>query len=110
MHFNRYSLEFVHYLYLICTLFVPHWYTYIISRLGWQGKDKFSRYRVLGKIQIAEPVAGCHPGLVRNYLSPSVSDGVSSEIVFTLPRERMDLDTFQIHARYLLLDTVTGYR
>lgn len=53
---------------------------------------------------------GCHPGLMRNYLSQSVPDVPCSEMVFTVPRERMDLDTFQIHARYLLLDTVTGYR
>ena len=79
-------------------------------RLTLCGTEKFRRYRVLGKIQIAEPGAGCHPGLMRNYLSPSVPSGNSSEVVFTAPRDRMDLETFQIHARYLLLDTVTGYR
>lgn len=79
-------------------------------RLTLCGTDKFSRYRVLGKIQITEPGAGCHPGLMRNYLSQSVPDGSCSEIVFTMPRDRMDLETFQIHVRYLLLDTVTGYR
>lgn len=79
-------------------------------RLTLCGTDKFSRYRVLGKIQIAEPGAGCHPGLMRNYLSQSIPEGSCSEIVFILPRERMDLETFQIHARCLLLDTVTGYR
>lgn len=79
-------------------------------RLTLCGTDKFSRYRVLGKIQITEPGAGCHPGLMRNYLSQSVPDGSCSEIVFSVPRERMDLETFQIHVRYLLLDTVTGYR
>ena len=79
-------------------------------RLTLCGTEEFSRYRVLGKIQVAEPGAGCHPGLMRNYLSQSVPDGSCSEIVFTVPRERMDLKTFQIHVRYLLLDTVTGYR
>ena len=74
------------------------------------GTSKFSRYRVLGKIQITEPGAGCHPGLMRNYLSQSVPDESCSEILFTIPRERMDLETFQIQVRYLLLDTVTGYR
>lgn len=79
-------------------------------RLTLCGTDKFSRYRVLGKIQITEPGTGCNPGLMRNYLSQSMPDGSCSEIVFILPRERMDLETFQIHVRYLLLDTVTGYR
>ena len=79
-------------------------------RLTLCGTEKFSRYRVLGKIQIAEPGSGCHPGLMRNYLSPSVPDGKCSEIVFIISRERMDLKTFQIHVKYLLLDTLTGYR
>ena len=34
----------------------------------------------------------------------------SSEIVFTVPRNRMDLEVFQVHVRYLLIDSVTGYR
>ena len=74
------------------------------------GTLKFSRYRVLGKIQIAEPGTGCQPGLMRNYLSPSVPDNTSSEVVFTMPLNRMDLETFQVHMRYLLLDNITGYR
>ena len=74
------------------------------------GTSKFSRYRVLGKIQIEEPGVGRHPGRQRNYLSPSVPDGASSEIEFVVPMNRNDLQMFQIHIRYLLLDTVTGYR
>lgn len=74
------------------------------------GTSKFSRYRVLGKIQVAEPGTGCHPGLMRNYLSPSVPDNTSSEVVFTMPLNMMDLETFQVHMRYLLLDNITGYR
>ena len=79
-------------------------------RLTLCGTEEFSRYRVLGKIQITEPGAGCHPGLMRNYLSQSVPESSSSEIVFTVPRNRMDLETFQVHVRYLLIDSVTGYR
>ena len=51
------------------------------------GTSKFSRYRVLGKIQIEEPGVGRHPR-----------------------RQRNNLEMFLIHIRYLLLDTVTGYR
>ena len=79
-------------------------------RLTLCGTEEFSRYRVLGKIQITEPGGGCHPGLMRNYLSPSVPEGTCSEIVFTVPRNRMDLEVFQVHVRYLLLDSHTGYR
>ena len=79
-------------------------------RLTLCGTEEFSRYRVLGKIQVTEPGRGCHPGLMRNYLSPSVPEGTCSEIVFTVPRNRMDLEVFQVHVRYLLLDSHTGYR
>jgi hypothetical protein len=74
------------------------------------GTSNFSRYRVLGKIQIEEPGVGRHPGRHRNYLSESVPDGASSEIEFVVPMNRNDLEMFQIHIRYLLLDTITGYR
>ena len=79
-------------------------------RLTLCGTSNFSRYRVLGKIQIEEPGVGRHPGRQRNFLSPSVPDGASSEIEFVVPMNRNDLQMFQIHIRYLLLDTVTGYR
>lgn len=47
---------------------------------------------------------------MRNYLSDSVPAGAVSEIVFNVPRKRFDIDMFQVHVRYLLLDTKTGYR
>ncbi len=48
--------------------------------------------------------------MMRNYLSASVPSGAVSEVVFTVPRKRFDISAFQLHVRYLLLDTVTGYR
>lgn len=74
------------------------------------GTSKYNRYRVLGKIQIEEPGVGCHPGKMRNFLSESVPDDASAEVSFVVPMNRNDLQVFQIHIRYLLLDTVTGYR
>ena len=65
---------------------------------------------MLGKIQIEEPGVGRHPGRQRNFMSESVPDGASSEIEFVVPMNRNDLTMFQIHIRYLLLDTITGYR
>ena len=74
------------------------------------GTDEPSRYRVLGKIQIETPGVGRNPGKMRNYLSKSVPTGTVSEIAFNVPRKRFDIDMFQLHVRYLLLDTKTGYR
>lgn len=79
-------------------------------RLTMCGTDEPSKYRVLGKLQIEAPGVGRNPGLMRNYLSDSVPAGAVSEIVFNVPRKRFDIDMFQVHVRYLLLDTKTGYR
>ena len=74
------------------------------------GTDVPSRYRVLGKVQIEAPSAGRNPGMMRNYPSESVPNGMASEIVFNVPRKRFDIDVFQLHLRYLLIDSNTGYR
>lgn len=79
-------------------------------RLTMCGTDEPSRYWVLGKVQIEAPGVGRNPGLMRNCLSESVPNGMVSEIVFNVPRKRFDIDMFQLHIRYLLLDTKTGYR
>ncbi len=72
--------------------------------------DEPSRYRVLGKIQIETSGVGRNPGMMRNYLSKSIPTGTVSGIMFNVPRKRFDIDMLQLHVRYLLLDTKTGYR
>lgn len=79
-------------------------------RLTMCGTDEPSRYRVLGKIQIEAPGIGRNPGMMRNYISKSIPAGTVSEIVFNVPRKRFDIDMFQLHVRYLLIDSKTGYR
>lgn len=73
------------------------------------GTDMQERYRVLGKIQLDVPGAGRNPGKMRNYLSDCVPSGKVSKIIFSVLAESI-LDMYQIHVRYLLLDSVTGYR
>ena len=79
-------------------------------RLTVCGVEVASRYRVLGKIQIEEPGVGRNPGKMRNFLSTSVPSGMVSEVEFIVPRKRFDISVFQIHIRYLLLDSAAGYR
>lgn len=79
-------------------------------RLTMCGMNEPSRYRVLGKIQIEAPGVGRNPGKMRNYLSKSAPTGTVSEIAFNVPRKRFDIDIFQMHVRYLLIDSKTGYR
>lgn len=74
------------------------------------------RYRTLGKIQLVEPGRGCHPGKMRNFLSVEVTSvSQNTRIIrFTIPNYRdvwnLDLPAYTLHIRYLLLDTLTGYR
>ena len=74
------------------------------------------RYRALGKIQLVEEGRGCHPGKLRNFLSVEASPDPQNprNILFTIPDYRslwnLDLPAYTLHMRYLLLDTLTGYR
>ena len=79
-------------------------------RLTMCGTFDYSRYRVLGKIQIEEPGTGRNPGKMRNFLSVSVPSGEVSTIDFIVPNPLPSHTALQIHIRYLLLDIKTGYR
>lgn len=79
-------------------------------RLTMCGTQDYSRYRVLGKIQLATPGSGRNPGLMRNYLSSSVPDSPSSEVIFTVPVMTRSESICQLHMKYLLIDHITGYR
>lgn len=83
-------------------------------RLTIYGTSDYSRYRVLGKIQLSEPGTGINPGMMRNNLSASIPEAFSTIIHFIIPNNNGKANppgmTYQIHLEYLLLDTVTGYR
>ena len=72
------------------------------------------RYQVLAKIQLTEPGYGRKPGLMRNFLAsaPCVAGDGCVFITVDNFRERwdLDLDEYQVHCRYVLLDRQTGYR
>ena len=80
------------------------------------GFEDCLRYRVLGKVQLAESGKGCHPGKMRNCLSTeTVSIAENPRIIeFRVLDYKsvwgLDLQEYTLHIRYLLLDTVTGYR
>lgn len=70
------------------------------------------RYKLLAKIQLTEPGRGCHPGMMRNYLADETceTDNVHIRIPVCISRNSLDLEEYQVYGRFLLLDTVTGYR
>ena len=82
----------------------------LLFRLTMCGTQDYSGYRLLGKIQLTSPGAGRNPGLMRNHLSPSIPLAQSSTIEFTIPIPGKLLPTYQLYMKYILLDTVTGYR
>ena len=69
-------------------------------------------YRLLAKIQLTEPGRGCHPGMLRNYLADELcgTDPVHVRIPDNVSRAGAALNRYQVHCRFILLDTVTGYR
>ena len=77
--------------------------------LGW---SLHQRYRLLAKLQLTEPGRGCHPGMLRNYLAdePCGPDPVHVRIPDYVSRAGAALNEYQVHGRFILLDTVTGYR
>lgn len=84
--------------------------------LSVSGTDNPLRYRTLGKIQLVAPGRGCHPGKMLNFLSAEVQSVPQNPriISFTIPNYRdvwsLDLPAYTLHFRYLLLDTLNGYR
>ena len=79
-------------------------------RLTLCGAGEPERYRVLGKFQIGEPGCGRNRGLMRNSLSESLPSEECSVVEFLVPDTVPVLEMKQLHLRYLLLDTKTGYR
>lgn len=79
-------------------------------RLTLCGAGEPERYRMLGKFQIGEPGCGRNPGMMRNCLSKSIPSGECSVIELLVPDTVPALEMKQLHLRYLLLDTKTGYR
>ena len=75
-----------------------------------QNTDNPARWHVSAKIQLTAPGVGCDPGKMRTYLgirSQGSGDSIN-EIVFNVPRP--DTEDYQVHLRYRLVDSVTGYR
>ena len=83
-------------------------------RLYIAGCDIPSRYRLLTRIQLTEPGRGRDRGKMRNYLALAPCAGLYSWTLFRIPDYRnvwkLDLQRYGFQCRYVLLDTVTGYR
>ena len=63
------------------------------------------RWQISAKIQLTAPGVGCDPSKMRTYMGIR---GVDNEIVFNVPN--LGIEDYQVHLRYRLIDSVTGYR
>ena len=63
------------------------------------------RWHISARIQLTAPGVGCDPSKMRTYMGIRCSDNV---IVFNVPSQ--GTEDYQVHLRYRLIDSVTGYR
>ena len=75
-------------------------------------EDSEDRYRLLTKVQLGRPGRGWNTGALRNYLAEGTANdaAVTTRIPDYVSVYGLDLQTYQVHARCILLDTKTGYR
>ncbi len=73
-----------------------------------------TRYRLAVRIQLTKPGAGRQPGYLRSFITAkncTTSDGI---VEVSVPDYRdiwkLDLEEYQVHMRYLLIDSKTGYK
>ncbi len=74
-------------------------------RLTLQNTDNPARWHVSAKIQFTAPGVGCDPGKMRTYMG---FRNQQNEIVFIVPYQ--NIEDYQVHLRYRLIDSITGYR
>ena len=73
-----------------------------------------TRYRVAVRIQLTRPGAGRQPGYLRSFIASGNCTASDCIVEVYIPNYRdiwdLDLPSYQVHMRYLLIDSETGYR
>lgn len=75
-------------------------------RVWFSGADDCSRYAVLGKVAVSAPGTGCKTSQLRNCLGMETEEAGVIEFVI----ESDAAESCQIHIRYALIDSESGYR
>ena len=72
------------------------------------------RYRLMTRIQFTSPGRGRQPGYMRSHIASANCSG--NDCIVQVPvsdyasKWELDLNSYQVHMRYLLIDSKTGYR
>lgn len=84
----------------------------LVLRLKLEADDPEGRYRLLCKLFLTKPGGGRSPGMLRNYMAVgTAADPVVTAIIPNYVAVLgLDLPAYQVHGRFVLLDTKTGYR
>lgn len=77
----------------------------IHCRLTLATTDNQERWHISARIQLTATGVGCDPSKMRTYMGIRNQD---NEIVFNVPSP--NIEDYQVHLRYRLIDSVTGYR
>lgn len=84
----------------------------LLLSLHLETEDPDGRYRLLTKVQLTRPGTGRNPGAMRNFLADGTARSESQTVAIAGYKSiwGLDLDSYQVHARCILMDTETGYR
>lgn len=84
----------------------------LLLRVQLKVYDPEDRYRLLTKIQLTSPGGGRNPGKMRNFMAERSGNDAAhtARISNYVSIWGLDLPTYQVYARFILLDTRTGYR
>lgn len=73
-----------------------------------------SRYRLAVRIQLTTPGSGRRPGYLRSFVATNNCSASDCIVEVLVPDYKdiwdLDLPEYQVHMRYFLIDTETGYR
>lgn len=73
-----------------------------------------TRYRVAVRIQLTEPGRGRRPGYLRSFIATTNCSSSDCLVRIVIPNYKdiwnLDLNSYQVHMRYFLIDSETGYR
>ena len=83
-------------------------------RVRFKGNVNPARYRLAVRIQLTRPGAGRQPGYLRSFIASGncTAEDCLAEIFIPGYRDiwNLDLESYQVHLRYFLIDSKTGYR
>lgn len=72
------------------------------------------RYRFACRLQLTKPSMGCKTGLLRSFVATTNCHSNKDTVEIHIPGYKdiwnLDLSSYQVHMRYFLIDSLTGYR